>query len=90
MAVTRVGNVWSATADGDIFTNMVDVKGIKVVGGGSGITVNLKKASSTGSTLYSAIVATSTERFEQVELRSPKGIYVNISAGSGTVYLYLR
>lgn len=91
MAVTRNENLILSTADADLIAGPLNVCGVKVVGGASGATVNLKSDQVTGGlVLYSSTVGNSSEKFEQVEFRARGGIYVNISAGGGTVYLYLK
>lgn len=91
MAVTRAANVVKATADADVITGHLIIEGIKVVGGASGMTVNLKKTDSSGTIVYTATVAADSESFEDVNLKiHGSGLYVNVSAGGGTVYLYLK
>jgi hypothetical protein len=91
MAVSRKESVILSTADADTIAGPLDICGIKVVGGASGMTVNLKSDQLTGGTvLYTATVGNSTEKHEQVILRASGGVYVNISAGGGTVYIYLE
>lgn len=91
MAITRAGNnVILSTADADSIAGPLRVKSVKVVGGASGMTVKLKDAGTSGVVLYSSTVAADTEKWEEVSFRSPGAIYVNISAGGGTVYIYLK
>jgi hypothetical protein len=91
MAVTRNENVILATADADLIAGPLNICGVKVVGGASGATVNLKSDQVTGGTvLYSSTVGNNAEKYEEVYFRARGGLYVNISAGGGTVYLYLK
>lgn len=91
MAVTRAANVVKATANADVITGHLIIEGIKVVGGASGITVNLKKTDTNGAVVYTKTLAADSESFEDVNLKiHGSGLYVNISAGGGTVYLYVK
>jgi hypothetical protein len=91
MAATFKEHVIISSTDGDTYTGQVRVKGVKVVGGAGGATVNLKSGAVTGGTiLYSTTVGNSAEKFEEVKFRSKDGLYINISAGSGTVYIYIE
>jgi hypothetical protein len=91
MAVTRNETVILSTADADTIAGPLNVVGVKVVGGSSGATVNLKAEAVTGGVvLYSSTVGNNVEKFEQVTFRARGGLYVNISAGGGTVYIYLK
>jgi hypothetical protein len=91
MAKSKAGTVLLATADGDTFDEQLLICGVKIVGGGSGMTVNLKHAATGGVVMYSSTVGNSSEKYEQVDIKVPKGgIYVNISAGGGTVYIYTK
>jgi hypothetical protein len=92
MAVVQEGSVWTATADADVvMANQSNARvcGVKVVGGGSGMTVTLKSAGVTGGdAVYACTVSANAEKFEQVKFQCAGGLYVNISAGGGTVYVY--
>lgn len=94
MAVTRAGNTIIATADGDSITGPLRIGAIKIVGGGSGMTVNLKKNGTSGLVVYTGTVGNSAEKLDQGadELINFRGtsLYVNVSAGSGSIYIYLR
>jgi len=90
MAVTRAGSVVLATADADSITGPLRICGVKLVGGAGGATVNLKDGGTSGTVLYSSTVGNSSEKFEEVDIRAPSSVYVNISAGGGTIYLYLK
>jgi hypothetical protein len=91
MAKSRAGSVLLATADADTFNEQLVVCGVKVVGGAGGMTVNLKHASTSGVVMYSTTVGNSSEKFEEVCFSVPNGgLYVNISAGGGTVYIYTK
>jgi lysophospholipid acyltransferase (LPLAT)-like uncharacterized protein len=89
MAIARAGNMISASADADTISGPVRVCGIKVVAGAGGITVNLRKGSVGGTIMYTSTLAANAQVFEELELQVPAaGIYVQISAGAGVVYLY--
>jgi hypothetical protein len=90
MAVTRTLNVIKATADADTIAGAGVICGIKVVGGAGGMTVNLKKTNTSGTIAYTCTVGNSSEKFEEVRLVCDGTLYVNVSAGSGTIYLYLK
>lgn len=91
MAVTSRESVRLSTADADTIAGPLSVCGVKIVGGGSGMTVNLKSDQVTGGAiLYTSTVGASAEKFEEVKFTARGGIYVNIAAGSGTIYLYLE
>jgi hypothetical protein len=92
MAATRKQNVIISSTDGDVVTGPLEIASIKLVGGASGATVNLKDGGVTGgTTLYAATVGNSSEKWEEVKMRvDASGLYVNFSAGSGTLYIYIR
>jgi hypothetical protein len=93
MAVTRAQTVIKATADADVITGPIDIIAIRVAAGGSGITVNLKDGGVTGGNIvWTQILAANgvqTDYLEKLRIDA-NGLYVNISAGGGTVYLYVR
>lgn len=88
MAVTNSETVVTATAANDTIGN-ISVRGIKVVGGAGGMTVKLRAdQSASGAILYECTVGNSTEIYEDVAFNSRGGLLVDITAGSGTIYLY--
>lgn len=86
----RYSNVIVSSTDGDTITGPLSVTAIKTIGGGSGITFNLKNVAT--NVIYSAKAGANAEIFNQFDpwqLRSE--VYtVNISAGSGTIYIYIE
>jgi hypothetical protein len=90
MAVSRKETVILSTADADTINGPLTICGVKVVGGAGGMTVNLKSdKSSSGTVLYTSTVGNDVSLYEDVSFRAKDGLYVNISAGGGTVYIYL-
>jgi hypothetical protein len=91
MAITRANNVIILAANADTLSENVKVRGIKLVGGAGGATVNLKKTNNSGVIAYTSTVGNSAEKYEEVNLEVHGApLYLNVSAGSGTVYLYLE
>lgn len=91
MAVTRDNNVIAMAADGDTIVGHHLIKGIKVAGGGSGATINLRRTDASGMVLYTKKVAADTDTFEEVDIRNHGGtLYLDVDAGGGTVTLYLK
>ncbi len=87
----RYSNVIKTTTDADAITGALRVIGIKLVGGSSGATWNLKNAG--GTIIYSITVGNNSESYNQFDdgwqLRSE--VYAgNFSAGSGTAYIYFK
>lgn len=86
--MVRSANVISASANADVITGPLRTGGLKVVAGAGGIAVNLRKGVVGGAILHTVTLAANAQLFEELELRVPAaGVYVEISAGSGTVYL---
>lgn len=89
MAVVRAANVISASADADVIAGPLRLCGIKGVAGAGGLTVALRKGSVSGAILHTMVLGASEDLFEDVVLRVPSaGLYVQISAGAGSIYLY--
>lgn len=86
--MVRSANVISASANADVITGPLRLCGVKTVAGAGGITVNLRKGVVGGAILHTVTLAANAQLFEELELRVPAvGIYVEISAGGGTVYV---
>lgn len=78
-----------SSTDGDTVTGPIAISAIKVMGGGSGMTVNIKDAGS--NVIFKSIVTANDSEFnpfeKSLQLRT-QTYTVNISAGSGTIYIY--
>lgn len=88
---SRKRNVIVTSADGDTITDPQTISGIKVIGGASGITWNLKDPG--GNIVYQAVVGNSSSSFDKFEecWHAGAGVFTgNIAAGSGTVYIYVQ
>lgn len=89
MAVVRSANVISLSADGDVATGPLRTDTIAVQAGGAGVTLNLRKGSVAGAILYSIILAANGNTTDSNKLRVPvAGVYLQITAGAATVFLY--
>lgn len=89
MAISQNETVVLSSTNADTVDGPVRVEGIKVVGGAGGMTVKLRAdQSASGTILYECTVGASAEKFEQVEFKARGGLYINITAGSGTIYIY--
>lgn len=89
MAVAREKNVIIMTADNDAVTDLMIIKGIKVVAGAAGATISLKDENNAGQELYSSVLAANDSVYEEVYIRAKNGVHLDISAGAATVYFYL-
>ena len=90
MAVSTAGNVWIMTADNDSVAGPVAFEEVKVVAGGSGCTIELRDGSQGGTVLYSTVLAAAGEEHQPLRIRTTSGVYLNVTAGGATVYLYSR
>lgn len=89
MAVVRSANVISATANADVIAGPLRIEQVNIAAGAGGLTVRLRKGSVSGAILLEAVVAASTTQNLDSSLYVPAaGIYVEVVAGAGTVFLY--
>lgn len=92
MAVTRAGNTIVMTADADVVAGPLRIFSTKIVAGAGGMTINLRKGTVSGGKVATMVAGNSTTTVEYVEIPFITGanLYLEIAAGSGTVYLYLK
>lgn len=89
MAVVRSANVISLGANADLAAGPLRTDTIAVQAGAGGVTLNLRKGSVTGAILYSLVLPANGNVTDSLKLRVPQaGVYLEISAGAATVYLY--
>jgi hypothetical protein len=89
MSVVRSANVISANANADTIEGPLCIESIRVSAGAGGITLALKKKDNSGSTLFECILGANAQETSETPLYVPQaGLYVAITAGSGTIYLY--
>lgn len=89
MSVVRSANVISLNANADVATGPIRADSIVVQAGAAGCTLNLRKGSVSGAILYSAVLGNNGRAEDNAKFRIPAaGVYLEISAGAATVFLY--
>lgn len=89
MSVVRSANVISANANADVITGPVRTEEMEIQAGAGGLTIRLRKGVVGGAVLFEAVLGANESHNYALRLRVPQaGIYVEIAAGAGTVYLY--
>lgn len=93
MANSFAGNVYKVDTDGTTLAQCTNICGIKFVPAADG-TCTIKKGTTSGSLLWQHAAGdgdpTAIEPiFDAVEIRSPTGVFVNVSSGS-VVYIYTK
>ena len=89
MAVVRSANVVSASANADVVAGPIRVEEINVQAGAGGITIRVRKGVVGGAVLFEAVLGANVLLNSASRLRIPAaGAYIEIAAGSGTIYFY--
>lgn len=89
MAVVTSANVISLSADTDKWSNTLRTDSIHIQAGAGGYTIALRKGSVAGAILFQAVLGANESHEYTVKLRVPQsGLYLQVTAGTGTVYLY--
>lgn len=89
MASSTIGNVIKLTADNDSWPRAGRTEAILVAAGGGGYTIELRQQSQAGPIMFEAnIAASQTVEFSIPLVWDDEGLFLNVTAGAGTVYLY--
>lgn len=92
MAQQRNGNAYRVTGAGtESISNPVSICGVKFIPDGGGGTIKVRKSGGTADTdnIYE-IASTTSQIFEEVDIRHATGIEVVVTGSNSIVYLYNR
>lgn len=88
MAVVRSANIISASANADVIEGPLRLDKISVQAGAGGLTIRLRKGVVGGAVLFEEVLGANEYHNSDYKLRVPAvGLYVEIAAGAGTIYL---
>lgn len=90
MANVYKENVWVVDTDGAFPFDLAQVCKVKIIGGSDATSLSLKVGGVSGTVVYQTAVAASTEKLEEVFIRSKDGLYADIGGTGAKAYIYLR